>query len=120
MPALAFLVAAALHSLSWRSLHNQTGDAWGAEHGQAFLDVLSMLPAVERRAGCTLIDIGAHHGTVAIMALEAGCIVYAFEVQARSLRVLRRNLERFGDRARIFTHEPADCVVPTTVMPGLW
>ena len=82
--------------------------------------------------------IDAHHGTVAIIAAEAGCDVYSFEVNPFHLSVLRRNVARFdgsssvassgsvpphrrstAGRVHVFTDEPADAVVPPHVVPTM-
>lgn len=98
----------------WR----HAGDVWGAEHGQAFLDARSLLP---RNASCALVDIGAHHGTVARMAAAAGCRVWAFEVNPKSLKILLKNVADapYSSLVRVFTHERADAVVPADVRPTM-
>ena len=97
-----------------RQLH---GDKWGFEHAIALLDGIQLMRrhfAAQER--CTLVDVGAHHGTVVLAALEAGCRVWAFEVNPRNLQILRLNVAAYNaSSVRIFTHQPVDSVVPATV-----
>jgi len=50
-----------------------------------------------------IIDIGMHIGSFAFAALSRGAgRLYGFEVEAANFAMAQRNLEPFGDRARIF------------------
>ena len=90
---------------------DHAGDIWGVEHGLAFLDTLTLLPP---NASCSLVDVGAHHGTVARMAAHAGCRVWAFETNKRALAQLRANLNDplYANSTEIHTAQPVDTVVP--------
>lgn len=100
--------------------HQQHGDRWGFEHALALLDGVALMRRQHAARRCTLVDIGAHHGTVALAALEAGCRVWAFEVNERHLSVLRRNVAAYNESSiSIHTTEPADVVVPAWVRPTL-
>lgn len=106
-------------TLQERQCLQTAGDEWGASHSVALLDARSI--ALGHRRPCQVVDIGAHHGTVALMAAELGCEVWTFEINPKVLTILRRNIELSGcaDRIHLFTHEPADSVVPETVHPTL-
>jgi hypothetical protein len=120
---MAVLQGVAAHSNSKpASMPNQQhGDRWGFEHAMALFDAIKLMRQYQRQHHrCTLIDIGAHHGTVALAALEAGCRVWAFEVKDSYLAVLRRNVAAFNNSISIHTTEPADVVVPAWVRPTLF
>ena len=90
---------------------NHPGDVWGVEHGLAFFDTLTLQ---SRRSPCALVDVGAHHGTVALMAASQGCRVYAFETNALAVAQLRRNVAAsfYGPLISVHGLEPVDSVVP--------
>ena len=41
---------------------------------------------------CSMIEAGAHEGTLAIMAAKLGCDVYAFEASGHHVRMMERNV----------------------------
>ena len=110
-------------SMQKRRCDQKIGDYWGGEHAVALLDVLAMEHNLHlhNQHECKVVDIGAHHGTTALMAAELGCEVWAFEIEHRSLGILRRNVRESGcgDLIHIFTNESADSVVPASVHPTL-
>ena len=80
---------------------------WGIEHGVAFLDTVALF----KKVNCSLIDIGAHHGTVTRAALHANCQVWSFETDSRSQKQLHHNVPAM----RIYTSEHVDNVVPENI-----
>ena len=93
--------------MAWR----HEGDVWGVEHGLAFWDTLTLQ---SRLSPCALVDVGAHHGTVALMAASRGCRVFAFETNPKALAQLQRNLAgpMYGPLVSVHGLEPVDSVVP--------
>ena len=62
---------------------------WGLEH---FPVILAAAQSPLREKPCTVVEAGAHMGTLAILAARLGCTVYAFEADQIYTDIMRRNV----------------------------
>lgn len=95
----------------------RNGMALTVDAGQADIRVLNEVwldrvyeptPAFRPRAGWTVLDIGAHKGSFALLAAAAGAEVHAYEPSPTNLVQLRRNAQANG--VQVHVH---DCAVST-------
>jgi len=100
--------------LTWRAGSPDREIFWAAVHDYGLPQVLDRLP---RTATPRIVDVGAHIGTVAVLAAlqVPAAVVEAFEMLADNYRLLCRNLADNGVAERVAAHRAV-----VAEAPGYW